>query len=168
VDGLRQTIFLFLVISIVSFINVQSVMTEDVGEIALIQVEAAEDAVSEAYRAVLEAGRAGADVSELLDSLNLCGEYLAAARLSLRKGALDSAVGNASLCVQSLDGLVADAETQKEMAIKRAGERFRMAIGESATGIGVVVGGSWLGWRWFKKRYTRLHHAEAGGIDAAS
>jgi hypothetical protein len=164
VYSLRITAFLLILISIVFHVNIHVVMAADVGGAALSQVEGAEEAVSEAYLAVLEAGREGADVSGLLEQLNLSGEYLAAARMCLRKGDLEGAVGNASLCVQSLDGLVGDAGALKDTAIKEAGERFFMAIGGSATGIGVVVGGCWLGGRWFKKRYKRMRQTEAGVV----
>jgi len=84
--------------------------------------------------------------------------------MCLRQGNLEGAVGYASLCVQSLDGLVGDAGALKDTAIKKVGERFFMAISGSATGIVVVVCGCWLGWRWFKKRYTLMRQTEVGVV----
>ena len=155
-NGLQRTTFLLIVTFLVFPVHVCFAMAADVGVAALSQVEGAEEAVSEAYLAVRETEREGADVSGLLERLNLSGGYLAAARLCLRLGNLEGAVGNASLCVQSLEGLVEDAEALKDTAIKETGEHFWMAIGGSAVGIGVVVGGCWLGWRWFQERYKRM------------
>jgi len=78
VYSLRITVLLLIVISIFFHLNVYVVMAVDVGA-ALSQVEGAEEAVSEAYLAVLEADREGSDVSRLLEQLSRSGEYLAAA-----------------------------------------------------------------------------------------
>ena len=151
--GVRVIAALFVLFTFVSSVSALGIKAASVEESTLSAVEGVEETVADAYGAVLEAERAGADVSGLLNRLNEAGGYLALARMCLRTGNLEGAVGNASLSVQALDGLADDADVLREEAVKESGERAWMAIGGSAVGVVAVVCGGWLGWRWFKKRY---------------
>ena len=143
VSGLRAIAVLFILFTVVSSVSVLSIKAADV-----------EDTIVEAYGAVLEAEEAGADVSALLDTLDMAGEYWALARMSLRTGNMEGAAGNATLSVEALDGLVEDAGVLRDKAIMDSGERSWMAIGGSIGGVAAVVCGGWLSWSWFKKRYN--------------
>jgi hypothetical protein len=164
VSGLRAIAVLFVLFTVVSSVSVLGVQAADVEEVISPSVGGVEETVVEAYRAVLEAEEAGADVSGLLDRLDVAGEYLALAKMCMRTGNLEGAAGNASLSVEALDGLMDDAEVLRDRAMRESDERFRMAIGGSAIGIVVVMGGCWLGWRWFKKRYKRMQQTEVGVV----
>ena len=143
VSRLRIIAVLFILFTVVSNVSVLGVKTADV-----------EDTIVEAYGAVLEAEEAGADVSALLDRLDMAGEYWALARMSLRTGNMEGAAGNATLSVEALDELVEDAGVLRDKAIMESGERSWMAIGGSIGGVAAVVCGGWLSWNWFKKRYN--------------
>jgi VIT1/CCC1 family predicted Fe2+/Mn2+ transporter len=127
----------------------------DVEEMTLSVVEGVEETVVEVYEVILEAERAGVDVSGLLHRLDVAGEYLTLARMCLRTGNLEGAARNASLSEEALDGLVEDAGVLRERAVKESDERFWMAIGGSVVGVVTVVCGGWLGWSWFKRWYYR-------------
>lgn len=120
---------------------------------AVSTVDSAELAMGSAYDAVLEAEEAGANVSGLLVRLNAAAEYLAAANMCLRVRDFDGAFGNASFCVEALDGILYDAEVLRDRAIRERSQRSLMTISGSILCVVVVVCGCWLGWSFFKKRY---------------
>ncbi|MFQ6063888.1 MAG: hypothetical protein ACE5L6_00255 [Candidatus Bathyarchaeia archaeon] len=154
VSGLRGGVVLLLL-----FVLLWSGFVFGVGAVdeegAVSAVEGAEGNVVEAYGVVLEAEKAGANVSSLLDRLDVAAEYLAVAWMCLRLGDSDGAVGNASLCVEALDGIAGDAAVLREKAIKERGERNWITISGSVVGVVLVLCGSWFGWASFKKRYYR-------------
>lgn len=125
----------------------------DVEDVAVSAVDGAEEAVAEAFGAVLEAEEAGADVSGLLERLDVAVESLALARMCLRCGDFEGAVEDAGFCVEALDGIVGDAGVLRDRAVRELDERSWMAVGGSVVGVVVVVCGCWFGWRFFKKRY---------------
>ena len=156
-SGLRSVAALFVLFVLVSSVSALGAMASAVESEAVSAVEGAEEAVAEAFGAVVEAERAGGNVSELLDRLDFAAAYLATAKMCLRTGEFDGAVGNASLCMGALEGLVDDAAALRANAVTASSARFGMAIGGSVVGVVAVVCGSVVGWRWFKQR----HYARA-------
>jgi len=127
----------------------------DEEEVATSAVEGAEEAMVEAYDGVWEAERAGADVSGLLDRLDIAAEYLALARTCLRTGDFEAAVDNASFCIGALDGVVDEAEVLRDRAVKEWGARSELTIGGSVVAVLTVAAICWLGWNLFKERHRR-------------
>ena len=125
----------------------------DIEDMAVSAVEGAEQAVTIAYLAVLEAENVGAGVSELLRRLDSAALYLAFAEMCLRIGDFDGAIGNASLCVEALDEILGDAEAMRDEATKELSDRSLMAISGSIVGVVFVLCVSFFGWRFFKVRY---------------
>ena len=119
------------------------------------QVEDIEETVVEIYEVLLEAEKAGVNISGLLDRLDVAGEYLTLARMCLKTGNLADAARNAGLSVEALDGLMDDASVLRDKAIQESGERFWMTIGGSVVGVATVVCSGWLSWSWFKRWYHR-------------
>ena len=150
--GLRRVAILLVLFVLVSSVLVFGAAASEAAD-AVAAVEAAEAAVAEAFGAALGAEGAGGNVSGLLDRLDVAAQYLATARMCLRAEDFEGAVGNASLCGEALEGLVDDAVALRASAVAASDGRFWMAIGESVVGVVVVVCGSFLSWRWFKKRY---------------
>ena len=154
-SGLRTIAILFILFTVVSSGSVSGIRVADVEVATLSTVENVEKTVVEAYGAVFEAESVGADVSELLERLNTAGEYLALARMSLRTENIENAMGNASLSMEALDGLIEEAGFLRDKVIRESGERSWMAIGGSVVGVVAVICCSWMSWNWFKKRYHR-------------
>ena len=150
---LRRVAILLVLFVLVSSVLVFGAVAYEAEDVAVVAVEEAEAAVVEAFGAALEAEGAGGNVSGLLDRLDVAAQYLATARMCLRTEDFEGAVGNASLSVEALEGLVDDAVALRASAVAALDERVWMAIGESVVGVVVVVCGSFLSWRWFKKRY---------------
>jgi hypothetical protein len=144
ISGLRAFAILFILFTLGFSASVSGIKASDV-----------EDGIVAAYKAVLEAEEAGADVSALLERLNVAGEYWALALVCLRTGDVECTAGNTELSVEALDGLVEDAEVLREEATRKSVEHMWIALGGSIGGVVAVVCGGWLGWKWFKQRYHR-------------
>ena len=154
---LRRVAILLVLFVLASSVLVLGAAASEATEAAVAAVEAAEAAVAEAFGAALEAETAGSNVSELLDRLDVAATYLATARMCLRTEDSEGAVGNASLSVAALEGLVDDAVALRASAVAASDARFWRAMGVSIVGVAVVGCGSFLSWRWFKKRhYARV------------
>lgn len=153
IPGLRIIPVLFVLFVLLSSAVVGRVDAPDAENIAVSVVEEAEQAAASAYLAVLEAENVGADVSELLRRLDSAALYLASARMSLRIGDFDGAIGNASFCVEALDEILGDAEVLKDKAAKDLNEYSLIAISGSIVGVVLVLCVSFFGWRFFKVRY---------------
>ena len=152
-SGLRVIPVLFVLFVLLSSAVIECIEASDVEDMAVSAVEGAEQAVASAFLAVLEAENVGADVSELLSRLDSAALYLAFAKMSLRIGDFDGAVGNASFCVEALDEILGDAEVLKDEATKDLSKASLMAISGSIVGVVLVVCISFFGWRFFKVRY---------------
>jgi len=124
-------------------------------ESATLAVERAETETVSAYRAVLDAEQAGANVSGLLVRLNDAGEHLAEAEIAYGLGDFEAAINFANVCLEISRAVKIEAD---ELRLEASGPRymdvwFRM-IG-SIFGMTVVGFGSFWAWRIFKKRYYR-------------
>jgi len=108
-----------------------------------------------AHEAVLEAERAGANVSGLLARLKVAGEGLAQAHISYRLGDFDVAARSAELCSQIGEEVMVEAYELRGLALEEAVQRFRWTMIGSVLSVAIVVGASFLGWRIFKLRYYR-------------
>lgn len=120
---------------------------------AELRIEEAEVAVSSAYVAVLEAEKSGADVSGLLMNLTYGGNFLAEAQMRYRNGDFGGGVYYADLSVQSVMGLVEEAEQLRVLAIAENEDRYFLTVATSGVAVVVIVFGGVVGWRFFKERY---------------
>jgi hypothetical protein len=152
---LRGVAVLVLLMAVVASGSAVDIRAVDVEIVASSAVEGAEKTVIEAYEAVWAAEAAGADVLELLERLDTAGEYLALARMCLRTGHVADAMGNASLSVGAVEGLVEDAEVLGAEAAQQAVEHRWIVLGGSMGGVVAVVCGGWVGWTWFTRWYHR-------------
>lgn len=160
---------LFVLSVLLSSGSVLGLKAADVDIMALSSLTNVEEAVFEAYSIVLAAEVAGANVSVLWDRLNFAGEYLALAKMSLRIGNLDGAETNTRLSVESLEGVVEEAEVLKATAVRELSEYSQIVIVGSVIGIVTIILCSLLSWNWFKKRfYTRVLKMRPEVVDGES
>ena len=123
--------------------------------VAASAISQAEQALASAYEAVLEAEQAGANVTGLLARLNEAGDLLAQANVLYRLGDFDGVARFAELCGQIGEEVRVEAHGLRDLALEEAAQRFRWTMIGSILGVAIVVGGSFLGWRIFKRRYYR-------------
>ena len=117
------------------------------------KIQEAEAALSSAYVAVLEAEKNGADVSGLLAKLGSGGDFLAEARMRYRNDDFDGAVYYAGLSVESVEGLIGEAEQLKVLAIAEYKERFFTTVMVSGVAVIVTALGSIAAWLLYKRHY---------------
>jgi len=115
----------------------------------------ADDALKLAFKRVLEAEGAGANVSSLMSDLNEAGEFLAEAEMSYRNGNLTDAVGLADRCSGLAEAVSIEAAALKGSALADSQRAFRSTIIFSTGGTFAFVAVLVLFWFWFKRVHAR-------------
>jgi len=124
-------------------------------EMATVAITQAEETVASAYEAVLEAEQAKANVSVLLNQLNVAGEYLAEARMLYRLGDFDGAVHFADTARDRAEEVGGLAEELKIDAYASGITSSLIRITGSVIGVIGVVIGTFTAWGVFKRHYFR-------------
>jgi hypothetical protein len=119
-------------------------------------IRLAERTVLDCYKAVFEAGKAGANVSSLLEVLNEAGWLLSRAKVAYNNGDFNLAYEYATNCTQMLDGLVGEANRLKLEAENSKRMDFLVNyVGSSVGAVAIVVGG-YAFWVFLKRREKLL------------
>jgi len=125
--------------------------TEDT---AIRAINRSEEALASAYETVLETEQTGANVSVLLDRMNIAGENLAEAQMLLRLGNFDAAVHSAELSSDQIDGTFMNtAEKLKNEAQESESERWFVNIITSVVALTAAILGTTIAWIIFKRRH---------------
>ena len=122
---------------------------------AASRIDEAETAMSLAYVKVLEAGEKGADVSALLVKLNSGVGNLSEAQMRFRNGDYEGAVYYADLSVQSVEGLIEEAEQLKVLASDQYSEKSFLTVTTSFVAIVVIILGDVICWQIFQTALFR-------------
>ena len=118
-------------------------------------LSSAEDSLSSAYLAVVDAETEGADISQLQETLNTAGILLADAYNTYRTGNFSMTVLYANDCINKVDGVASEAVMLRLIAEEAYTRRLLITTGVSiAILCGFVVLSMW-GWRVMKKRYLK-------------
>ncbi|MEM2779693.1 MAG: hypothetical protein QW791_02310 [Candidatus Bathyarchaeia archaeon] len=112
----------------------------------------AEEEVLNCYRAVYEAEKAGANVSELLNRLNEAGWLLSQAKHAYKCGDYDLAVSLADQSLTELAGFVDEAEGLRVNAEHARFLDFMVNFVGSAVGAVAIVVGGYGVWLYLKRR----------------
>ena len=142
-------LFLFL---LPVFISRVAASSEEEATLAITQ---AEETLASAYEAVLEAEQARANVSRLVDQMNIAGEHLAEAYMLNRTGYFDGAVRFADNSSKIGEEVRSQAE---ELRIEAYGSwitSLSIRITSSIAGVFAAVSGTYIAWWIFKRRYPR-------------
>jgi hypothetical protein len=145
-------VFAMLIISLFNFSRVCYSLDKADAETAL---KDAESAVVSAYLAVVEAENAGANVSQVNAKLCIASECLANASNAFRLGNYEAAYDYAAKCIEIVEGLVYEAETLKEEALKSREERLFVSAACSSVGLSFLFVFSLFGWRHLKAFYVK-------------
>jgi hypothetical protein len=148
----------FLAVSVLIFLTVVNpfcafALTEDDARSAIV---AAENKITDCYRAAVDAEKAGANITGLLSTLNEAGGLLSNATLAYSMGDFDSANDSAVRSQARLDGFVAEADALRESAVKASYWDFMVNVLGSIVGTVVVVCSGFALWFFFKKREKGL------------
>ncbi len=118
-------------------------------------LDQAERDLSGAYKAVVEASNAGADVNSMLTKLTEAGEFFSEALAAFSEGEYGSAFQRSQECSSTVRGLVDDAMRSREEAVKANNEHVMLTATGSGVGFTFLVVGAFFGWRFLKRRYTK-------------
>lgn len=127
-------------------------------EEALSAIAETEETAFSAYRAVLDAESAGANVSNLILKLNMAAELLAKANMFFRSNDYDTALIFASNATAIANNVKVEAYNNRDIALHNSFEHFFFSLVESILGVCAVALLSLLSWRLFKRWY--YHHLE--------
>lgn len=142
---------LFVLSSILMF----SVSALSNREITISSISEAEQSMAEAYEAVLDAERVGANVSSLLVRLNDGAGLLSEAHMAFEVGDFEEAVRFAELSSEVAWEVGGEAEWLEVEANTVGVSRSRWFILASFLGVSFVIVANLLGYEYFKRRYYR-------------
>jgi len=157
----KQSIVALLVILAfsVGFLSVQQAIAQT--DQATSKLQAANDSVNLAFNAVLDAEKAGANVTDLLAQINIAQEILARAENLYRTGNTNSSAVQADSVLPITQQVTLDAQNAKQNAIVSTQNAFWSTIVLTIVGIFVFVLVLFLVWRRFKRNYVeRLSDAK--------
>jgi len=115
----------------------------------------ADNALRQAFEAVLDAERAGVNVSDLIVKLDGAGGLLAEAENAYRIGNFSEAVSKAEQCSLVADGVREEAITLKGEALADAQTAFWQNLTFSCFGGAAFLVVLFFVWGWFKRAYAR-------------
>jgi hypothetical protein len=121
---------------------------------AITRVSQAEDSLEVAYLSVVEAERAGVDVSELVVLLNAALEYYSEAERALESEEYDIAVQLAGKVVEASNAVLEADSSLIVVAGHVEEEAFRNQLFLSFGAVCFIVLFGFLGWRLFKGYYA--------------
>ena len=117
------------------------------------KLQAANTAIEQAFNAVLDAEKAGANVTGLLAQLNVAEGDLAQAENSYRTGDFNTAAAQADSVLPIAQEVTTAAQNAKQTAIVSGQNAFWSTIAFTVIGAFVFVLALFLVWRWFKRSY---------------
>ena len=135
----KQSIVALLVILAfsVGFLSVQQAIAQT--DQATSKLQAANDSVNLAFNAVLDAEKAGANVTDLLAQINIAQEILAQAENLYRTGNTNSSAVQADSVLPITQQVTLDAQNAKQNAIVSTHNAFYSTIALTIVGIIVFI-----------------------------
>jgi hypothetical protein len=118
-------------------------------------IDQAERDLNTAYIEVAEADSAGADVSVLLNELNVAWVYLSGANAAFNAGDFENAVMLAANCSDAVRGIASEAVNLTSYAEGAHFTAVLSAIFVSIFGVVFVVVFGLFGWRFLRRKYFR-------------
>jgi hypothetical protein len=120
-----------------------------------MKLQATNTAVGQAFNAVLEAEKAGANVTALSFQLNEAAGVLAQAENSYRTGDFNTASAQADSVLPVIQEVSTSALNAKQTAVVSSRNAIWSSMTYTIIGILIFVLTLFLTWRWFKKRYIK-------------
>jgi len=115
----------------------------------------AENVIISAYEVILEAERAGANASVLLDRLNEAEGFLTRARIAYSMGNFDEAASLADSGKNIGEEVKGAGVDLKDLSLAQSLQNMWVtAIGSFGSAVLILLGSFWV-WRVFKRRYFR-------------
>jgi predicted PurR-regulated permease PerM len=107
-----------------------------------------------AFDEVLEAEAAGANVTSLLEQINVAADLLAKAEIAYQTGDSNTVSANTASIMPIAQQVTTSAQTARETAISSAQTSLYTIVGLSVAGCFVFIVSLFLVWQWLKRRYV--------------
>jgi len=118
-------------------------------------IEGAENVLRQAFEAVLEAERAGANISSLMTTLNEAGRLLAEAEIAYGIGNSGEAVSEADQCYVLVNGVIGEALSLKSSVLADAQRISMQTLTLSLMGSVAFLIVLFFAWGLFKRVYAK-------------
>ena len=122
---------------------------------ASLKLQAANDSVNRAFNAVLDAEKAGANVTDLLVQINTAQGILAQAENSYRTGNIKKAATQSDSVLPIAQQITTTAKNAKQDAIISIQNNFYWTIAFTVVSMLIFLEVLILFWLWFKRRYIK-------------
>jgi hypothetical protein len=119
------------------------------------KLQEANIAIGQAFNAVLNAEKVGANVTDLLFQLNSAAGILAQAENSYRSGDTNTAAAQADNVFSIAQQITTVAQNTKQGAIISGQNNFWLTIAFSVVGTIIFLEALIMFWLWFKRRYIK-------------
>jgi hypothetical protein len=119
------------------------------------KLQAANSAIGQAFNTVLEAEKAGANVTQLLGKLNTAGELLAEAENAYNSGKAANVTSLVENARQIADQVNVDALNSRNVSLIESRNSFWSVLIFSVVGIVVFGVSMMIFWRRFKRSFTK-------------
>lgn len=146
------TLCVFLTFSL-CFCSENSVLAQT--DQTALKLQAANTAIGQAFNSVLEAEKAGGNVTQLLSKLNTAGEILAEAQNALNSGTIANVTSETENAIQIADQVNFDAVNLRNDSLVKSQENFWFILIFSVVGAVVFSVLLLFVWRRFKRFYTK-------------
>lgn len=154
-ENIVKVSFLLLLVLLVFTSSVGSAFCTATSDEASLKLSEAESALRRAFVAVLDAERAGADVSGLMLELNLAGGNLTWAQNAYRSEDFSGVAGAADQCSSLADKIVSGTSLLKGSALAEAQDsEWRMLAFSGIGGLAFALV-LFLVWVMFRRSYSR-------------
>lgn len=152
----RPFIVLIATFLFINSLNVRALEEAD-EQSAISKINSAETSLINAYEAILEAERAGANVAPLTQSLSLAGANLTAAYLKLKQRDYNEAATLAENCIEIAENVRTEASNLKsDLVAVEAFLPFWVVISAQFISlVGAITIITFFAWQTFKKRLYR-------------
>ena len=118
-------------------------------------VSRAEQALGSVYVQVADAAASGADVSDLLNKLDVAGSYLSDAFAALKREDYENALQKAASCENELTGLKEQAISLEAEAKDASDFGLAESVIGSVIGLILIIVLGFIGWRILKRTYLK-------------
>ena len=127
---------------------------------ATLEITQAEEVLVTAYYDVLDAEQSGANVSLLVDKLNLGSKYLSEAYVSYRLGEYEDSIRLADQSVGVVKNLEDEAADLKFEAEEASKNNFIIRSFGSSISVVIVIIVGFLVWRVFRQNSKKINHVK--------
>jgi hypothetical protein len=129
-------------------------------------ISSAKNTILNCYNAAKDAEVAGANISVLVDTLNVAGSLLSQAEFSYTKRDFEAALNFAVQSQNSLNNFIAKANALRETATQQQNQDFLINVVGSIIGTIAVIVAGFAVWLFLKRKYgtTEAHVIESPSV----